>query len=253
MCSHYWTHTKFANWLRGTPSPRSATCEAWGSWRAEAKAAHPVRYWLVETGIDKIDDWVHWLPGKLRDFRYYCLNRWRLSNYVHTGLPHGYYDCDILILHGLYQTVVDYVEQELAWMEVVFAKAEKRKYGCPRWFTGRWRSREAGLAHLAWAKALTHDMLDDDDPDRHETTRQAEAAAEIEAVYLYVKDERPKLEAAVEAALSDWYDNRPKRRAGEDVLDKARFKLHTILEQELDAKDTEMLCRIVKVRQSMWT
>ena len=48
MRNHYWTCSKFADWLRGTPKPGAETSDGWRVWHKKAKSAHPFRYWLAD-------------------------------------------------------------------------------------------------------------------------------------------------------------------------------------------------------------
>ena len=57
--SRYWSCTKFADWLRGTPKPYAETMEGWDAWRQQAETAHPWRYWLADEGLDHIQNAIH--------------------------------------------------------------------------------------------------------------------------------------------------------------------------------------------------
>ena len=52
MRNHYWTCSKFADWLRGSPKGGAKTSGEWRKWEIEAKSAHPIRWWLAEEGLD---------------------------------------------------------------------------------------------------------------------------------------------------------------------------------------------------------
>ena len=48
MRNHYWTCSKFADWIRGTTKGGAKTSEGWDEWETRAKSAYPVRWWLAE-------------------------------------------------------------------------------------------------------------------------------------------------------------------------------------------------------------
>ena len=64
MRNHYWTCSKFADWLRGTPSPGALTSRGWREWREKAESAHPVRYWLADDGLDYLQRFVFYIPDQ---------------------------------------------------------------------------------------------------------------------------------------------------------------------------------------------
>lgn len=55
MKYEYWSCSKFADWLRGTPKINLGTSEEWNAWRKTAKEKK-VRYWLTEEGLDFLKD-----------------------------------------------------------------------------------------------------------------------------------------------------------------------------------------------------
>ena len=76
MRSNYWTCSKFADWLRGTAKPGAATSKGWRDWKKEAKAKHPIRYWIADEALGTLQDIWMWVPDKINDVRYYINNRW---------------------------------------------------------------------------------------------------------------------------------------------------------------------------------
>src|SRR5690349_4273453 len=100
----HWNLGPFADWLRGTPYPLSASFEDWDRIRAEAKAAHPFRYWLVEEFIDGLQDVVCWPAKKLGDARHYYRNRFVTRTHLcKTGLQPGlWHESEDRILYGMF-------------------------------------------------------------------------------------------------------------------------------------------------------
>ena len=156
MRNHYWTCSKFADWLRGTPSPTALTSKGWREWRADAQKRYPVRYWLADDGLDYLQTIFYWIPDKLYGLKYYINNRWVTRTHALTAsasdIPRGQW-CDVgnRFLPCLFNELRDFVEVELAWWHIAWSNAEeKAKYRAPFWATGwfrwrTWRCRQAGL------------------------------------------------------------------------------------------------------------
>src|SRR5664279_3554349 len=123
MKSNYWTCSKLADWLRGTPKPLAGTAEEWNAWKKTAKAKK-IRYWLVEEGLDYLQDLVRWPANRINDVRCYIKTRWVLKSHALTSnLKRGeWYDFDTRMLHGVFDELVNFVEIEQAWMLVVFSE-----------------------------------------------------------------------------------------------------------------------------------
>lgn len=277
MRSNYWSSTKFADWLRGTPKIRSGTTKEWNAWKKTAKAKK-VRYWLAEEGLKYFQNFVYWPIDCIRKTRYYVKNRWITRTHALTStLDRGqWYDFDMRLLYSIFDELVDFVEIEQAWMHVVCSEEASKKYKIP-WFSSlfrirSWRCSKAGLAHLEWAASLKADeeWRDKDDPDYGKPTHQALAAQETMALYKWWKDERPKRSDPMDASgWSDLCEKKQKEAAlrGDDLwlgshegeTDEQKDHARKILdlchkmEQEQEDEDTEMLIRLVKLRGSLWT
>ena len=162
MRSTYWSCSKFADWLRGTAKPKAATEEEWDVWHKSAQVKN-MRYWLAENGLDYFQDFVSWPTDRIADLRRYINNRWISKTHAMTSnLKRGeWYEFETRLLHSAFDTLVDFVEIEQAWMQVVFCDEERKKYKVPWYRTvlrfKSWRCPEAGLAHLQWAAALKND------------------------------------------------------------------------------------------------
>ncbi len=226
MRTYYWGCSKFANWLRGTTYPPSATFKGWDEIHEEAKVAHPFRFWLADTLLDSIQNVIHYIPDKWDNLCCYLRNR--VINRTHlldTKLPPGQWqDTDTRILYGVMEALAYYVEVD-----------------CAAW-TKKGTPREKGLKHLDWEITLTYDEDWMDEVIRGEPTDQAKSAMEVKELYLWWKDVRPN--------RPDPYDF-----IDEDIpnTDKDRFKEYTRMEQEYQDQDDAMLIRVIKARHGMWT
>ena len=277
MRANYWSCSGFADWLRGTPKPGAGTSKEWRLWKKVAKESHPIRYWIVEEGLDYAQDFVNWPADKLNDVRYYTNNRWVSRTHSLTAHPRdirpGHW-CDVgnRFLPCLFNELVDFVEIEQAWHHVLWDEAERKKYAVPWWRRGwlrwrTWRCPEAGIAHLKWASSLTwgdDEFLDKDDERYGKFTHQALAAQEILELYTWWKDVYPARPDVHDA--SGWTDYCASRRDnGLDFFDmedkspedaeRCRTALDKSQELELQyAKEDEaMMIRLIKVRESLWT
>ena len=278
MRSHYWTCSKFADWVRGTAKLSAGTSEEWDEWRTTAKMKHNFRYWLAEEGLDYVQNVFYYIPDRLNDIRYYINNRWVSRSHALTAHPQdikpgSWSDVGNRFLPCMFNELVDFVEVEQAWHHCIWSDEARKKYNVPwyrsgwlRWRT--WRCPEAGLDYLRWAMTLTNEEFLDDDK-KHEAvpTYQAKAAKEILELYTwwtqtyrnrpdpydasgwsqYCDDCREILGDGVMSMFKD-HGNKKLKKAG----DKAH-KLLRKIEEAYEKEDEEMMIRLIKVRQSLWT
>ena len=261
MRSTYWSCTKFADWLRGTSKLSSATEEGWNNWKEIAKQKK-FRYWLAEDGLDYLQNFIFWPTDRIKAVRDYISNCWVVKTHALTSmLKRGeYHELDTRLLHAVFDELINFVEIESAWMQVVFSPEERKKYCIPwhRSFLGikPWRNAQAGIAHLNWAAALKRDedWIDKNDPTFGQPTAQALAAQEILQLYHWWKHERPNRPDPHE--ISGWskYCGQ-KRIVGKMEESVSRDILNACLkiEKEHEEEDTDMLIRLIKIRSHLWT
>jgi hypothetical protein len=276
MRSHYWTIGPFADWLRGTPKLKLGTSKEWHDWEDNAKAAHPVRWWLAEEGLDYLQKLVYYIPDRLNDVRYYINNRWVSRSHALTAHPRDikpgtWSDVGSRFLPCLFNELVDFVEIEQAWHHCMWSDEAKTKFDVPWWRSGwlrwrTWRCSEAGLEYLNWASTLTNEeFLEEGEKHKAEPTYQAKAAKEIIELYTWwttTYRNRPDpyevsgWTAACEAnrlanggRLSFGDQDSPELRKMSDKAHKALQKIEKAYEKE----EEEMMIRLIKIRQSLWT
>jgi hypothetical protein len=274
MRSHYWTCSKFADWIRGTTKLKCGTSEEWHDWEVRAKSAYPVRWWIAEEGLDYAQQFVYYIPDKLNDVRYYINNRWVSNTHALTAhardIPRGQWrDVGNRFLPCLFNELVDFVEVEQAWHHVLWDEEARKKHSVPWWRSGwlrwrTWRCPEAGIEHLKWAMTLTNkDFIEEGETP--ELTYQAKAAKEILELYTWwtvTYRNRPDpyeasgwsavCEAQREANGGKLSFSSPK----DPVLKKASDKAHKLLqkiEKAYEKEDEEMMIRLIKIRESLWT
>ena len=274
MRSKYWSCSKFADWVRGTPKGGAKTSEGWDEWYEEAKNYNPVRYWIAEEALDAVQSFVNYPMDKLNDIRYYINNRFVSRSHALTAHPRDikpgtWSDVGHRFLPCLFNELVDFVEIEQAWHTCMWDDEARKKFNPPWWRRGwlrwrTWRCPEAGLAHLDWAMTLTNKEFLQEDEDEV-PTHQAIAAKEIKDLYTWWTVGYRNRPDPYEA--SGWTAACEANRAAnggrlsfsdpkDPVLREQSDKAHKLL-QEIEAayekEDEAMMVRLIKVRHGLWT
>lgn len=277
MLNKYWTCSKFADWLRGTPKGGAKTGRGWWEWEKAAKETHPVRYWLAEEGLDYLQNVVYFIPNKLYAIKYYINNRWVTRTHSLTAHPRNIRPgdwCDVgnRFLPCLFNELVDFVEVELAWWQIAWNSEDRAKYNAPFYATGwfrwrTWRCPQAGLDNLDWQRALRwkeDEGFEPGDENIGKLTPQAINAQEILDLYKWWTEvylNRPDPHDA--SGWSEFCDRtRDEDRhfldfESETAEEKAESRrildlCHSI-EQTYEKEDEEMMIRLIKIRNSLWT
>lgn len=278
MHGEYWSCSRVADVIRGTPKPSGGTAKEWRSWRQAAKAAHPYRYWVVEEAFDKVQDIFTWIPDQLNSIRHYLNNRFVSKTHALTSHPRdiargSWRDVGDRFLPCMFNELVNFVEIENAWMHVAWDEETYKKYNVPWWrkhwwsrWGLQWRCPEAGLAHLDWEIGLTYDeslFVDPDDPLYGTPTTQALKAKEIKDLYLWwttVYPNRPDpYDVGGWSALCETRRSQFDDILWEDETDEQQKETRSSLERTheieaaYEAEDTLMLKRLIDIRKSLWT
>lgn len=271
---HYWSNSKLADLVRGQDKPTVATGDEWVAWKKEAQAAHPFRFWLAETGLRKLQNIANWPLDRYQDLRNYGHNRWINRSHALTAHPDHirpgtWADLDRRILRSMFDSLVDFVEIDLATFRVTLNTEAARKHGRPQawrnWGRARWRSREAGLEHLEWEIALVHDAATGIPPEDDlfgRETEQARDAREIREIYLWYTETRPSRPHPHD--VSGWTAYCQGKRArgltflqtdpDADKQETSRMLEYLrAIEDSYRDEDTEMLIRLVRIRHALWT
>ncbi len=281
MRSKYWSNTALADRIRGTENLKVASSSEWRVWEKAAKAAHPIRYWIAEELLDKLQNVVNFIPDTLHSIKYYINNRWVTRTHALTAHPRDIAPgnwCDVgnRFIPCLFNELRDFVEVELAWSHIAWDAEARAQFKSPWWSSGWWRWRtwrcpEAGLANLEWQRNLRWDKTDvsEDSELVGQLTYQAVGAQEIYELYKWwteVYHNRPDPHDA--SGWTAWCERKYAKHAGESaialfdleneseserdtsrkILDKCRE-----LEESYEREDTEMLTRLIRVRHHMWT
>lgn len=233
---NHWSCSKAADFLRGIKKPLALTFEEWDLWREECKSKSPIRYWLAEKFLTRLQNIVYFPADLYHTIRIYVRNRWiDKIHYIKTGLQPGeYYDLDHRILHGLFNELVDFVEIEYAHLSK-WNNENKYKFV-------KGRCKEAGIDYLNWAIGLTYGQdcgVDESHPDFGKPTHQAITAKKTLELY-------------------DWWKNkRPNRIDPYKLFKKQEDEGHYLkiddMEKNYDEEDTFMLIELIKIRKGLWT
>jgi hypothetical protein len=278
MRNHYWTCSKFADWIRGTTKGGAKTSEGWDEWETRAKSAYPVRWWLAEEGLDHLQKIVYFIPDKLYALKYYINNRFVTRTHALTAhardIPRGEWrDVGNRFLPCLFNELVDFVEVELAWWHVVWDEEARKKFKSPWYATGwfrwrTWRNPECGIANLEWQRSLKFNEdegFEKGDPHIGQPTPQAIKAQEILDLYTWwttTYRNRPDpyevsgWTAACEAQRIANGGKLSFSSPKDPVLKKAQNKAHKLLqkiEADYEKEDEAMMIRLIKVRHGLWT
>lgn len=272
----YWSCSKLADKIRGTKKPKVASSQGWDEWTKAAKESHPIRFWIADELLDRIQDVVWFIPDKYNAVRYYLNNRFLVKTHSLTAhkdsLKRGQW-CDLSsrFLPCMFDSLVDFVECEKAGMQVNASdKDVAEKYSVPmfrrKWwlrFLKEWRCPQAGIDYLKWEMTLVYNEEWGTEPDNErygKMTPQAEAAKEVLDLYTWytqVYKNRPD-----PYDVSGWSRICEERRQSGDMFaifgenNEARDKSLDLLrkiEEEYENEDTEMMIRLIKIRDSLWT
>jgi len=267
---NYWTCSKFADWIRGTTKLKCGTGKEWREWEEAAKARYPIRWWIAEEGLDKLQDVWCFIPERINDVRYYINNRWVTKTHALTAhpsdIPRGEWrDVGNRFLPCLFNELVDFIEIEQAWHHCVWDDNARKRYGYPwwrRWFR-QWRCPEAGIDYLKWAMSLTNkDFIKEGEVE--EPTYQAKAAKEMFELYTWWKEVYPNRPDVHDASGWSAYCDMRRERGyylldmedkSEDeakMRDTALAKSQEI-EKAYNDEDEAMMIRLIKIRESLWT
>ena len=275
--AHYWSCSKFADWVRGTKKLSVGTSEQWDEWTTAAQMKHNLRYWLAEEGLSYLQDFVYYIPNRLHDLRYYINNRWvshshRLTAHPRDIKPGSWRDVGNRFLPCLFNELVDFVEVEQAWHHCLWSDDMKNKYNVPwyrsgwlRWRT--WRCPEAGLEYLNWAAGLKADEHMGCEPGSKgygEPTYQAKAAKEIIELYTWwTVTYRNRPDPYDASGWTEYCEKSRELNGGKLLgskstpeLKKMSDKSHKLLqkiEADYNKEDEAMMIRLIRIRESLWT
>ncbi len=246
-------YERFNRWMHYDP-PCALSSPGWDSFNDEYKSNAPIRYFIVnmlpepyniiKNYISRITDWI----------RYRTYNRYHILD---SGLPPDYYEKDTLLLHTSFNVLKDFVEKEQAWSRQCWSEENKltRKEQLPLYYELFYRKPEVGIKHFEWAATLDDPAL----PINERCDHQAIAAREILALYKWWTIERPHRpdlnipDFSDQGFRSGSFDPNFDKSASDYVIFCNNCKIVDEMEETWKDEDTDMLCRLMKIRHSLWT
>ncbi len=215
----------------GIAKPRAATLEQWKAWKTQSKARHPLFFWFLEEGLDRLQDIWCFPSDVLEAIRGEWRNRFsKPTHLLKTGLPAGpYYSVETRILHALFQTLVDQVTEQ--------ADREER--------TSLARSSDEKVrAYLDWAGGLDDPSL----PEGQQSPAFARAARELKALYIWWTVERPGRPDPWETFKPESEEDSDDFLTEVDQETRDRWRAQEEMRAQQEAEDTEMLIRLIRIR-----
>ena len=221
--------------------------EQWSNWEKEQRSNRPIAFFFYVTLKESIRDlWTSFVYNcwttPIYAIKYRTTHRY---NILHTGLKPEYYDLDRRILHGVFNELVNFVECDKAWLNVVFGE-NKGKRG----LFERYRSAEQGIEYLNWEMSLKDDYLGN----------QVEVAKETLTLYKWWKEVYLTRKDVHEESGLNEYHSRFDSKDWEEWASlkpseeyKALIEKSRQIEMDRDIEETEMLIRLIKIRKSLWT
>lgn len=214
---NYWSNTAFADKLRGIKKPKALTLHDWIDWRETVKKETPVRYWLAEKALNRLQNIVYFPCDLYQTVRIYVKNRWITKSHCLTAskkdIPPGEW-CDLAdrIIYCLFNELVKFVEVEAAHI-----------YRIGRFEGAKDLSNsEAGLRWLQWQSEQTGGM--------------SKSAPVIIELYNWWTDERPSRVNPYSLEVN-----------GGD------YSEVWALNDKYEEEDTRQLKRLIDIRGSLWT
>lgn len=233
---NYWSSSNLANWIRGEKKPYALEWDKWDKWEAKQKKERPIRFWLSDTLLKKLQDIIYLPYDIYYTIKVYVRNRFIDQTHVlKTGLKAGkYYDLDYRILHGLFNELVDLVEIEYAHLS---GWNTEKKYKFKKG-----RCIEAGLDYLKWASSLRYG----DNDGLHKSHK------------LFGKLTHQAVSSRKVSKLYHWWKNRNNRANPHDIFTKEKhgskyFLKIDQMENNYYEEDNKMLIELIKIRDSLWT
>lgn len=240
-----WTSSSLLKWIErqfGVNRLQSGTSCEWKIWTTQYEKTHPYLN-TIWNMVDYMQDTLQWPCEKLHDMMYYIRYRYiKKTHLVPTYLPKGkYYDpCDKLIC-SMFGLLVDFIEIDKAHMQLLCNK-NSYKYRSP-WYSIH-RSKKLGLQYLDWECTLTG-----------ENGEQANAAKEQLNLYTWWLEVRPnRIDPYESTGYNEYCDETVWKVWDQDdsIIQSMLRKIRDI-NNNYSIEDTEMMTRLILIRDHLWT
>jgi hypothetical protein len=241
---NYWSCSRPVDWLvsllKLDPS-KVKTQKSWDTVFDDSDSPN-----RVEVVVDAIQNIVMFPLDVIDSVRVYCANRFATRTHLlDTKLTPGqWHELDDRLLHGMMEAFVDFIEIEKASMQAWSSDTHS-----PRWkkyipWARPIRSPELGISHLIWEMTLV-------DEENNTPSKQALGAQEQWAIYNWWKNIRPLRPEILD--ITGYMTFRPSdSNADQNKLGQILDNIAQ-LEKDMEAEDQDMMIRLIKVRQQLWT
>lgn len=251
----YWSNSEFAQRVRklfGIPrQPTSATFEGWDEYRKTSNKISKFGYGLVEF-LDVLQDIFMFMPDKIDSVSYYLSNIKNGSHVLRTNTKRGSWsDLTSRVPDALLLSVVDFVEKECFWMNVMgsvgdsdVAKFVHQSYIMRKLFPIKIDANTRAENGFEWLDFQINSM----EPTKREIERHP--YQKIKAAYLFATGRYKTFDAYDEVGydLTMSIPFKPMTPEKREMYDKLR-----VLEAEHEKEITKHCTNIVKYREYLWT
>lgn len=230
---NHWSLSKLSKFIRklvGLENPGTLSAEGWAQHEKQSKQTAPFFNWLTNEFFDKVQDVVMFLPDCIYSVNVFYRN-WKDKSHV---------------LEGGFE-VGQWVDRCTRFNTCLFYELEK------------FIEKEKGLDTLAWEKTLVYDEswgCEKGHENYGKSTHQALAAMEQEAIYNFWKSHKNRdlyEESGWSAICEDKYEKGDCLLNNQSQQEKEVLEKLSLLEKEYDEQETEMLIRLIKIRNYLWT
>lgn len=225
----YWSCSKLSKKILGTPKPSSATFEEWREWRRVSKKTRPIRYWIAEELLNRLQDIWLFPSDCWQSIRIYFNNRFLQKTHALEAskkhLTRGvWYELDDKILPCLFDEFVKFVDNEISLKALVESSTMNIETG--PWVNAR---REMLLLYWWWTEA-----------------RPSRVAANYNLI-LFFAEMREKYRSF------DHFNYIDKMTPEEITRREQLLQQETEQEAQYENEDTIMLTRLIRIRKHFWS
>lgn len=235
-CHSYGFAISIPNYIKkkmGIETIGVGTSEEFEDYDKWLKSNHPYVYWIEEVFMDKFQDAFCFLPKLYREVKYNIKNRFFTKpHYLNTGLKKGsYYEIDERIIHGLFNTLKIYIEEELSNYAQIFYSEEMRKE------RKKWSNAQHAIDYIEWEIKET-------------SKEQSDAAKEKLELYKWWTEVYPNRVDPYDLVIWE-EDEKPFQKTVVSYAEKyGEFEKET---KRQNSEDEEMMIRLIKLRYALWT
>ena len=251
-------YRRFKAWMNYNP-PSALSSKGWRLFNKEFKEVAPIRHYIREN-FRKTFIWpIKWKYEAVRDWiRYRTYDQYHKLN---TGLKPGYYSIETQMLNVNFNMLKEFVEVEQARHHLWCCSEDDNRTWCEKHMPFYYKfypfnRPDLGIKHFEWAATLDDPSL----PIHERCEYQAIQAREILALYKWWVNQRPARKEIEYIGYDEQglgslgcFDDDFDINAPDYIAHRKNMEESSKQEAEWEEEDTEMLVRLVKIRQGLWT